>query len=309
MLTITVATIDRRLGATSQRCLNSEQAQVTLLDPLTKLNIDHFSETPGDMLLVDTAIIHGDIIKFTRSVKSRWPQLFLLLMSEESSVANCATLMFAGADYFFPLPVSPERLRQLPKLYEEKREKYAQDNPYAVSDPVEAEKTPAARGDFCSFIGTSPAMQSVYELIKKAAPSMANMFITGESGTGKELAAQAIHELSKCDGNFIAINCSAIPKDLLESELFGRVRGAFTGAEEALGAVELAQNGTLFLDELGEMDPLLQTKLLRFIQTGHYNPVGDARPRQSNVRFVAATNRDPIQAIVEKNCVRIYISG
>jgi two-component system repressor protein LuxO len=131
------------------------------------------------------------------------------------------------------------------------------------------------------------------------ASSRAPIFITGESGTGKELCAEAVHARSgRASGPFVPINCSAIPKDLIESEIFGHVRGAFTGAHEArAGAAEMADGGTLFLDEIGEMDFGLQAKLLRFIQTGILRRVGDTQSRAIDVRFICATNRDPLAEV------------
>ncbi len=150
--------------------------------------------------------------------------------------------------------------------------------------------------DFEGFIGASPAMRELYEQIRRVAPSRAPVFVTGESGTGKEVTAQAIHGRSgRMRDRFVAINCGAIPKDLMESEIFGHVKGAFTGAtEDRPGAAELADGGTLFLDEICEMDLALQTKLLRFIQTGEVRRVGDTKLRKVDVRFVCATNRDPL---------------
>jgi two-component system repressor protein LuxO len=163
--------------------------------------------------------------------------------------------------------------------------------------PVRARKS-AVTTDFDRFIGRSAVMRDVFELISRMAPSRAPVFITGESGTGKELTAEAIHGRSGRSGGFVAINCAAIPRDLIESEIFGHVRGAFTGAQDdRAGAAELAHGGTLFLDEICEMDPGLQTKLLRFIQTGTIRRVGDTRTRHVDVRFVCATNRNPAQEV------------
>ena len=152
---------------------------------------------------------------------------------------------------------------------------------------------------FCGLIGRSLAMQAVYRIIESASRSKASVFITGESGTGKELAAEAIHRLSpRSDKPFVALNCAAIPKDLLESELFGHRKGAFTGAvEHREGAALRADGGTLFLDELCELNPRLQSKLLRFIQTGVIQPVGSDEAIRVDVRFVAATNRDPLMEV------------
>ena len=155
---------------------------------------------------------------------------------------------------------------------------------------------------FEGFVGDSVAMQFVYQAIEQAAPSSASIFITGESGTGKEVAAEAIHHLSKRSNNpFIALNCAAIPSELMESEIFGHVKGAFSGAVTSRdGAATFANGGTLFLDELGEMDINLQAKLLRFIQTGEFQKVGSGKTEFADIRFVSATNRDPHEAIRSK---------
>ncbi len=151
------------------------------------------------------------------------------------------------------------------------------------------------------FLGSSAAMLEIYGKIRAVSRSMATVFITGESGTGKELCAQAIHDGSaRASGPFIALNCGAIPPDLLESEVFGHMKGSFTGAiSDKPGAAAAADGGTLFLDEICEMDVVLQTKLLRFLQTSMVQPVGATRPRKVNVRIICATNRDPMEAVRE----------
>ncbi|WP_370978441.1 sigma-54-dependent transcriptional regulator [Agaribacterium sp. ZY112] len=157
------------------------------------------------------------------------------------------------------------------------------------------------RDHFHGFIGSSMPMQAVYKTIEAASSSSATIFITGESGTGKEVCAEAIHKQSaRSSEAFIALNCGAIPKDLMESEIFGHVKGAFTGASsDRKGAASLANNGTLFLDEIGEMDLDLQTKLLRFIQSGVIKKVGGSKEEKLNVRFICATNRDPLTQVAE----------
>lgn len=153
--------------------------------------------------------------------------------------------------------------------------------------------------DFHGFIGQSPPMQEVYHRIRSVSRSTATVFITGESGTGKEVCAQAIHDRSnRADRPFIPLNCGAIPSELLESEVFGHLKGAFTGAiADKPGAAAAADGGTLFLDEICEMDLNLQTKLLRFLQTSTIHPVGAARPRKVDVRIICATNRDPMAEV------------
>ena len=152
---------------------------------------------------------------------------------------------------------------------------------------------------FQGFVGESPEMQVVYHTIETIAPSNASVFITGKSGTGKEVAAEAIHQTSRrANKPFIALNCAAIPKNLMESEVFGHVKGAFSGAiQNRDGAAHMANGGTLFLDEIGEMDIALQPKLLRFIQTGTFQKVGSNKTEQVDIRFICATNRDPQKAI------------
>jgi transcriptional regulator with PAS, ATPase and Fis domain len=151
------------------------------------------------------------------------------------------------------------------------------------------------------LVGNSPKMRQIHTLINKIADSNATILITGESGTGKELAARAIHELSpRREQPFVPVNCGAIPEELLESELFGHVRGAFTGAVNSRqGRFQLANGGTLFLDEIGEMSPKLQVKLLRVLQERQFEPVGSDRAVQVDVRVVAATNRDLHVAVRE----------
>lgn len=168
---------------------------------------------------------------------------------------------------------------------------------------VDTYKVNFGRDRFHGFIGSSLAMLAVYRMIDSAAPSKATVFITGESGTGKELCAEAIHKQSPRAGKpFIALNCAAIPKDLMESEIFGHLKGAFTGASsERKGAAAMANGGTMFLDEICEMDVDLQSKLLRFIQTGTYQMVGSSKLDTVDVRFVCATNRDPWTEVKKGN--------
>jgi two-component system repressor protein LuxO len=159
--------------------------------------------------------------------------------------------------------------------------------------------TTTSTADFCGFLGRSPAMRALYDRIQRVSPSTAPVFITGESGTGKDLCARAVHARSpRHAGPFVALNCSAIPRELMESEVFGHARGAFTGAvAERAGAAESADGGTLFLDEIGEMDLALQAKLLRFLQDGKVRRIGEGHERQVDVRIVCATNRDPAEEV------------
>src|SRR5690348_17319963 len=158
---------------------------------------------------------------------------------------------------------------------------------------------------FEQIIGNSPALESVLEQVERVAPTDSTVLIQGETGTGKELIARAIHNLSvRCGRPFIKLNCAAIPFDLLESELFGHERGAFTGAiAQKVGRFELADKGTLFLDEVGDIPPALQPKLLRVLQEQEFERLGSTRTHQVDVRLVAATNRN-LTKMVKRNQFR-----
>ena len=164
----------------------------------------------------------------------------------------------------------------------------------STSPSVGVDPVPSVAGSFADIIGKSPEMQKIYDLIAKIAPTPANVMIYGESGTGKELVANAIHKHSKvADQPFVPITCSAIPESLLESELFGHVKGAFTGAiTNKKGLFEAANNGSVFLDEIGELTPLIQTKLLRVLQERELKRVGGTETIKVNVRIIAATNKN-----------------
>ncbi|MBX9991679.1 MAG: sigma-54 dependent transcriptional regulator [Phreatobacter oligotrophus] len=241
-------------------------------DPdLLVLGLDSAGGTPEEAI---------DLIRFTGYEGP------ILATSARLSLGLAVETMRAGASDVAAVPLSPaEWARRATRLMAEER---------PALKPVAQEARSLT--DFEGFIGASPAMRELYEQIRRVAPSRAPVFVTGESGTGKEVTAQAIHGRSgRTRDRFVAINCGAIPKDLMESEIFGHVKGAFTGAtEDRPGAAELADGGTLFLDEICEMDLALQTKLLRFIQTGEVRRVGDTKLRKVDVRFVCATNRDPL---------------
>ena len=245
-----------------------------------------------DCVLLDLQLPDMDgmeVLDFARALKG--PPVVVVITSN-ASINMAIRAIRAGAFDYLVKPSPATRLvttvQNALETIELKRE-------------VEARRT-IDRAEFCKFIGRSLAMQLVYRTIEAAAQSSASVFITGESGTGKELAAEALHQLGPRRGHgFVALNCGAIPRDLMESVIFGHVKGAFTGAiADQEGAAARADGGTLFLDEIGEMDPLLQAKLLRFVQTGSYQRVGDSHPRQSNIRFVAATNRDPLLAVRDR---------
>jgi DNA-binding NtrC family response regulator len=214
----------------------------------------------------------------------------VIVMTAHSSVEVAVDVMRYGAEDFLEKPFDAHRLKTTVRnaLKQNRLQ-------HLVADLEDSFERPGYQG----FIGRSLPMQAVYRIIEAAAPSKATVFITGESGTGKEVCAEAIHKAgNRSKGPFIALNCGAIPRDLMESEIFGHVKGAFTGAgSDRKGAAELADGGTLFLDEIGEMDMELQTKLLRFVQTGRFQKVGSGKEQSVDVRFVCATNRNPYDEV------------
>ena len=210
----------------------------------------------------------------------------VIVITADGSINLAVDVMRKGATDFLVKPFNAERLRVTVKNAIERRQ---------LAATISTYRDERCEGGFANFIGNSQPMQSIYRILRSAAPSNATIFITGESGTGKELCAEALHKLSKrAQGPFITLNCAAIPKDLLESEIFGHAKGAYTGAtSERNGAALQADGGTLFLDEICEMDLSLQSKLLRFLQTKQVQRLGEDRLRTSDVRIVCATNRNP----------------
>ena len=247
--------------------------------------LDYLASNKPDLIMLDVMLpdMSGMDILAQLPVNDR-PKVVVLTAHASKEIAVDA-IRYGAAD-FIEKPVDAERFRitvnNALKLN-------------SLSETVEKYQSRFENGRFCELIGSSAPMQSVYQIISNAANSKATVFITGESGTGKELCARAVHQCSERSKKpFIAINCAAIPKDLIESEIFGHVKGAFTGATNSReGAAGMADGGTLFLDELCEMDLNLQSKLLRFIQTGCFQKVGSEQQQQVDVRFVCATNRDP----------------
>ncbi|CCN67535.1 Luminescence regulatory protein luxO [Vibrio nigripulchritudo POn4] len=252
--------------------------------------VESLEERTPDLILLDLRLPDMTGMDVLSSVKSNYPDVPVIFMTAHGSIDTAVEAMRKGAQDFLIKPCEADRLRLRVTVNNAIRKAGKLRSPSSEPD-----------NNYQGFIGSSQTMQAVYRTIDSAAPSKASVFITGESGTGKEVCAEAIHAASKRGENpFIAINCAAIPKDLIESELFGHVKGAFTGAStDRQGAAELADGGTLFLDELCEMDLDLQTKLLRFIQTGTFQKVGSSKMKSVDVRFVCATNRDPWKEVQE----------
>jgi DNA-binding NtrC family response regulator len=254
--------------------------------------LDAISRQTFSAILLDLRLPDMDGMDILRALTRQEVKSSVVVITAHGSVNVAVDAMRSGAVDFLLKPFSADRLRvTLENALERFRLR-------AVVDSLPQD---FSADDYVDFIGSSSPMQDVYRMIESAAPSKATTFITGESGTGKELCAVAIHKKSpRAKERFVTLNCAAIPKDLMESEIFGHVKGAFTDAiSDRDGAATVADGGTLFLDEICEMDLLLQTKLLRFIQTGRIQKVGGDTEEPVDVRFVCATNRNPLQAVAD----------
>ena len=283
------------VAETLSQCLG-QTARITIASG-GKPAADLLRDGTFDIVLADLSSL-GDLAERSDDAVGRLVRLargaLVVALADGASVTAAVGAMRAGAHDYVAKPINgPAMAARIGEL--------AQRHGKARSLGIEAQGS-SGLSDYAGFIGASSAMQFVYEQIGRIAASSAPVFITGESGTGKDVCAEALHAKGHRAGKrMVAINCAAIPRDLLESELFGVARGAFTGAhEDRKGAAELADGGTLFLDEIGEMDLSLQSKLLRFLQTGTLSRVGEAGVRNVDVRVICATNRNPMQLITER---------
>lgn len=274
------------LAALYQAYLQDEPLSLTVVSNGQQA-LEHIRRQPPDILLLDLILPDMPGMEILKWLHREQPNVTTIVMTAHGSVDVAVDAMRLGAHDFINKPVEAERL----KVTLHNTMKFRHLNQLVDRYRHEIEREP-----FQGFIGASLPMQKVFRLIENAAPSSATVFVTGESGTGKEVCAEALHQLSgRREGPFIALNCAAIPKDLMESELFGHIKGAFTGAlQDRDGAVIRADGGTLFMDEICEMDLELQSKLLRFLQTGQIQPVGSSQQIKVDVRIVCATNRDPL---------------
>lgn len=251
-------------------------------DALAKIQVNQ-----PDIVLADLVMPKRDGLSLLRELKDRLDELSFVMITAQGTVDSAVSAMKEGAYDYLTKPIDPQRLRALLERMVERH-----DNRREMA-ALRRQLGNGAR--FGRMIGASPAILEVYKLVEQAAPSEATVLIWGESGTGKELMARTIHDLSpRASAPFVALNCAAIPDGLLESEIFGHERGAFTGAvERRHGCFELAHKGTVLLDEVAEMAPALQVKLLRLLQERTVRRLGGTREQAIDVRIVAATNIDP----------------
>ena len=230
-------------------------------------------------------------LELLRALKDEGNALTVVILTAQGTVETAVEAIKEGAYDYLTKPVEPQRLKILLDKIVERQD--------TLREVKVLRKQLREHGSFGKMIGNSPQMRKVYQTIEQAAPTQASVLIWGESGTGKELVAQTIHQLSpRAQMPFVPINCAAIPETLLESEIFGHEKGAFTGASERReGCFELADRGTLFLDEIAEMTPATQVKLLRVLQERKFRRLGGRNEQTVDVRVIAATNVNPADAV------------
>lgn len=245
-------------------------------------------ETPCDLMLTDVVMPDMTGLELLKRARQKHPNLQVILMTAFGTIPTAVEAMRSGAYDFLTKPLDMDVLRKVARN--------------ALREPAAAPKTAprkTVRRKQVNFIGESPAIKQVLETVERVADARTTVLITGESGTGKELIARMLHERSqRASKPFVAVSCAAIPETLLEVELFGAVKGAYTGAEtDRVGKFEAAHEGTLFLDEIGDIPPLIQVKLLRVLQEREIERLGSNTPIPIDVRLVAATNRNLEEAV------------
>ncbi|NOY74674.1 MAG: sigma-54-dependent Fis family transcriptional regulator [Kiritimatiellaeota bacterium] len=249
-----------------------------------------------DIILTDLKMPGADGMEVLEEALKKTPRPSCIILTAYGSIESAVGAMRNGAFDFIPKPVNLDQLELVIQRALETRS-LAEEN-------KELKKRLDSKYGFENIIGNSPVMHEVFETVKQVAPTKTTVLITGESGTGKELIAHAIHQLSERGGPFVPVHCAALPANLLESELFGHEKGAFTGAaERKIGRFELADGGTIFLDEIGEIDQATQVKLLRVLETRTFERIGGLEPITTTARIVAATNRD-LREMVESGDFR-----
>jgi DNA-binding NtrC family response regulator len=242
----------------------------------------------SDVIITDLMMPGMDGGDLLRRVRERWPEIPVIILTAFGSVGSAVELLHAGAANYLTKPPDLDELRLTVR-----RALEASENRRELARLRRRFRLPA------DVVGVSRSMQAVFEIAIRVAPSSTPVLITGETGTGKEVVARAIHSASGRD-TFVALNCAALPPSLVESELFGFRRGAFTDANrDHEGLVETATKGTLFLDEIAEVPLAVQPKLLRFLQNGEFRRLGDTESQTSHARVIAATNRDPEQDVAD----------
>ncbi|MDP2620021.1 MAG: sigma-54 dependent transcriptional regulator [Hyphomicrobiales bacterium] len=254
-------------------------------------------ENPHDVMILDIMMPNMDGLEVLRRVKEAHPNVEVIMVTGLSEIDTAVRAMKLGAFDYLSKPFEPDELKLLVQRALERRQ--------LLQENLNLRTEVSSKYRFENIIGSSPQMQAVYRLIAQCAPTNSTVLLTGESGTGKEVVARAIHYNSlRKDKPFVPVDCNSLSENLLESELFGHVKGAFTGAvTNKKGMFEVAGSGTLFLDEIGNFSLAIQAKMLRVLQEREYRAVGDTRTQTANFRLVTATNRD-LKAMVAAGTFR-----
>lgn len=277
---------DSAIATVITAALEDEGFEISHCTSIAKRD-EHLGARQFDVMLTDVMLEDGDGLQTLSDVRSAAPDMPVIVLSAQNTLDTAVRASDNEAFEYFPKPFDLDELvRAVRQAAETRKESVS-----AVSQDGEDDGMP--------LVGRSSAMQGVYRMIARVLRNDLTVLVTGESGTGKELVAEAIHQLgSRRTGPFVAVNTAAIPHDLIESELFGHEKGAFTGAiTQAIGKFEQANGGTLFLDEIGDMPPEAQTRLLRALQSGRVRRVGGRQEIAVDVRIIAATNRDLLPLI------------
>ena len=254
-------------------------------------------ETVYDLVITDLKMPGKDGIELLRSVKAVHPQTMIIVITAYATIDTAIQAIKEGAEDYIPKPFNLEQIRLVIRRVLEKKN--------LLAENMYLRKELQGKYRFENIIGKSPAMLRVFDMIAKVADSKATVLITGETGTGKELVARAVHfNSSRPNGVFLPVDCVSLSENLLESELFGHVKGAFTGAiRSKKGIFEIADKGTIFLDEIGDISPSLQKKLLRVLDEGMIQPVGGTERVKVDIRVITATNRN-LEKMVESGSFR-----
>ena len=248
--------------------------------------LQRIDQSPYDILLLDIMMPKMDGLEVLQKVKESHPDIQVIMVTGLAQVGTAVRAMKLGAFDYLPKPFDPDELTMVVQRALEMR--------LLVQENLNLKSAVNSKYRLENIVGASPRMQDLYRLIAKCAPTNSTVLLTGESGTGKELIARAIHHNSlRKDKAFVPVDCTSLSENLLESELFGHVKGSFTGAvSDKKGMFEIAHGGTLFLDEVANISLTTQAKLLRVIQEREFRAVGDTRTRPADIRLIAATNRD-----------------
>lgn len=289
--------IELRRSVTSILCTSMPDVNFEIVEAENgKLALDLVLRNDFDLVIMDVKMPEMSGLEALARIKEHDPSTLVVIMTAHANTGDAVLAIKEGAFDYLEKPIHPERLTEIVRQSFTARELVSD---LAISNPIFDDDVES------EFVGQSQKMREVFNLIYRLCKVDTTVLIRGENGTGKELVAKAIHYNSPRKGNaFVAINCGAIPESLMESEFFGHEKGAFTGAiERKIGKFQLANNGTLFLDEVGELKPEMQVKLLRVLQEKKFVPVGGQREVKTNARIIAATNRN-LEKMIEESTFR-----